>query len=185
MLNKQQLSQLCDRLGISQEAQKVIETVRSSPPSRRVGSNGKNVPVQYASSKMKMIIQAESFKVELAGAYEMDHNPEILEFYDQPPPILLKYKAGTLMKGVPYTPDYFVIRTSSVGWEEWKEEKELERLERTMPNRYQRDGDGKWRCPPGEEVAAPLGFYFHVRSSQEINWILQRNLRFLSYYWGK
>lgn len=185
MLTDQELSLLYQKLNITKNAQRVIETIRSSPPSRRVGSNGKNMPVQYVSKKMGVIIQAESFKVELAGAYEMDYNDhEVLEFYDQPPPITLKYKAGNRVIGVLYTPDYFVIRTNSVGWEEWKEEKELERLEQTMPHRYQRGTDREWCCPPGEEVAEPLGFYFHVRSSREINWILQRNLRFLSYYWG-
>src|SRR5258708_25945819 len=84
-----------------------------------------------------------------------------------------------------YAPDFFVIRKDSIGWEEWKEEEELRRLEEKNPNRYLRDDQGKWRCPPAEEVATPLGFYFKVRSSQEINWIFQRNLRFLASYWRK
>src|SRR5260370_29843856 len=73
----------------------------------------------------------------------------------------------------------------SIGCEEWKEEEELVYLEGKYPNRYRRDEQEKWLCPPAEEVATPLGFYFKVRSSREINWVLQRNLRFLAYYWRK
>jgi len=134
---------------------------------------------------MGVMIQAESYKVELAGVHEKEHDPEVLEFYDQPPPFNLRYKVGNRTTEFPYTPDFFVIRRDSIGWEEWKEEEELVRLEKKYPNRYQRDKQGKWRCPPAEEVATPLGFYFHVRSSREINWILQRNLRFLASYWRK
>src|SRR6266566_2471748 len=185
MLSKHLLDLLYEHLRISSQAQAVIEYIRSSPPSRRVGSNGKNMPVQYVSRKMGVTIQAESYKVELAGAHEMDHDPEVLEFYDQPPPFNLRFKVGNHMKEFPYTPDFFVIRKDAIGWEEWKEEEELRRLEEKNPNRYQRDDQEKWRCPPAEEVATPLGFYFKVRSSKEINWAFQRNLRFLASYWRK
>jgi hypothetical protein len=39
-----------------------------------------------------------------------------------------------------------------------------------------------WHCPPGQEYARPFGLYYRVRSSAEINWELQRNLRFLEDY---
>jgi putative transposase len=185
MLSEHALDLLMQELNISDEAQRVIKYIRSSPPSRRVGSNGRNMPVQYVSRKMGVTIQAESYKVELAGAHEMDHEPEVLEFYDQPPPFNLRFKVGNNMKEFPYTPDFFVIRKDSIGWEEWKEEEELRRLEEKNSNRYQRDEQGEWRCPPAEEVATPLGFYFKVRSSKEINWVFQRNLRFLASYWRK
>src|SRR5258708_13768405 len=185
MLSDHELDLIMQKVGIPDDAKRVIKFIRSSLPSRRVGSNGKNMPVQYASRKMGVTIQAESYKVELAGAHEMDHDPEVFEFYDQPPPFNLRYKVGNHTKEFPYTPDFFIIRKDSIGWEEWKEEEELRRLEEKNPNRYLRDDQGKWRCPPAEEVATPLGFYFKVRSSQEINWIFQRNLRFLASYWRK
>ncbi|HEV2383327.1 MAG TPA: efflux RND transporter permease subunit [Terriglobia bacterium] len=37
-------------------------------------------------------------------------------------------------------------------------------------------------CPPGEAHARPLGLYYRVRSSNEINWVVQRNLQFLEDY---
>jgi hypothetical protein len=47
MLSNGQVSQLCRDLGLSQEAQTIIETIRSSPPSRRVRSIAGNVSVWY------------------------------------------------------------------------------------------------------------------------------------------
>jgi len=136
---------------------------------------------------MGVIIQAESRTVEFAGVYIMEHDPAVLEFWDQPPSITLHYAAklkngGTRNIGVLHTPDYFVIREDALGWEEWKTEEELLRFANEESNRYTRDESGQWHCPPGEEVAAALGFYYHVRSSAEIHGIFQRNLRFLSYY---
>jgi transposase InsO family protein len=177
----------CERLSLSNQARVVLEQIRSSPPSRRVGSGGRNVPVRYQSRKMGLTIQAESRTVEFAGAYVMEHDAEVFEFWDQPPSISLHYpvklKNGhTRTIGVLHTPDYFVIRKDALGWEEWKTEADLLRFESRESARYVRDGSGRWRCPPGEAVAAPLGFYYRVRSSAEIHEVFQRNLRFLSYY---
>jgi len=132
---------------------------------------------------MGVVIQAESHRVELAGLYEYEHDDRTLEFYDQPPAIKLGYEAKRGRQlGVWHTPDYFVLRTDGVGWEEWKTEAGLERLSETMPHRYIRDADGRWRCPPGEHFAEAFGLLYRLRSDAEIDWVLQRNLRFLADY---
>lgn len=187
MLTSDELALLCERLHLSSEAQAVLQHIRSSPPARRVGSGGQNVPVRYQSRKMGQTIQAESRTVEFAGVYLMEHDPTVYEFWDQPPTLPLQYpvklKNGkTRHIKVHHTPDYFVIRHDALGWEEWKTEDALRRFEQQESQRYVRDEQGKWRCPPGEALAAPLGFYYHVRSSAEIDEVFQRNLRFLSYY---
>jgi hypothetical protein len=183
MLSNDQLTQLCHDLGLSQQAQAVIAAIRSSPPSRRVRSVAGNVSVRYASQKMGVTIQAESHRVELAGIYEYEHDPATLEYYDQPPPIKLVYQARHGQRvGVLHTPDFFVLRSDAVGWDEWKMEAGLERLAEQMPHRYVRGADGRWRCPPGERAGEPLGFCYRVRSSAEIDWVLQRNLLFLEDY---
>lgn len=197
MLTPDELSLLCQRLGLSSQAQELLMHIRSSPPSRRVGSGGRNVPVRYPSQKMGVVIQAESRTVEFAAVYLMEHDPHVLEFWDQPnPPMTLRYpvkqKNGRVRTiGVLHTPDYFVIREQAhglqerkteLGWEEWKTEEELLRFESEQSHRYVRDEQGQWRCPPGEAVAAPLGFSYRVRSSAEIHETFQRNLHFLSYY---
>ena len=60
MLTSDEIFLLCQRLELSSQAQAVLANIRTSPPSRRVGSGGKNVPVRYPSRKMGVVIQAES-----------------------------------------------------------------------------------------------------------------------------
>jgi transposase InsO family protein len=132
---------------------------------------------------MGCVIQAESHKNELAGVYEKEYDPETLEYYDQPEAIELVYnsKKGRRVR-VRHTPDFFVLRKDGAGWEEWKMEEALLELAEQQPHRYQQDERGQWRCPPGEAYAKRLGLFYAVRSSAEIDWILQRNLRFLEDY---
>ncbi len=139
--------------------------------------------VRYPSRKMGCVIQAESHKNELAGGYEKEYDPETLEYYDQPEAIELVYnsKKGRRVR-VKHTPDFFVLRKDGVGWEEWKMEEALLELAEQQPHRYKKDETGQWRCPPGEAYAKPLGLFYAVRSSAEIDWVLQRNLRFLEDY---
>jgi putative transposase len=75
---------------------------------------------------MGVSIQFESHRVELAGVYEMEHDAGVLEFFDQPPPIKLDYEnPGGKRMGAFHTPDFFVIRATAAGWEEWKTEEDL------------------------------------------------------------
>ena len=171
------------RLGLSEASRSVIDHIRSAPPSRRVGGGHQNVSGRYPSRKMGVTIQFESHRVELAGIYEMEHDASVFEYYDQPPPLKLTYKSA---KGrdltVIHTPDFFVLRRAEAGWEEWKTDEDLVRLADHNPHRYCPDAQGRWRCPPGEAQASPLGLYYHVRSSRQIDWTYQRNIQFLEDY---
>jgi hypothetical protein len=132
---------------------------------------------------MGFTIQFESHRVELAGIYEMEHDPDVLEYFDQPPAIKLDYESATGKRmGVLHTPDFFVIRREETGWEEWKTEEELRRLNAHNPNRYSPGSDEPWRCPPGQAYAEQLGLYYRVRSAAEIDWVLQRNIQFMEDY---
>ena len=75
-----------------------------------------------------------------------------------------------------------MLRTGAAGWEECKAEQDLEKLAEKSPNRYRRDPNGGWLCPPGESHAKEFGLYYRVRTSATINWILQQNLQFLEDY---
>src|SRR6516225_3097110 len=98
------------RVGLSQEAQELVAKIRSSAPTRRVGGGRENVSGCYPSRKMGMTIQFESHRVELAFVYEMEHDPDVLEYYDQAPSILLDYQSANERRlAVMHTPDYFVI----------------------------------------------------------------------------
>ena len=183
MRSSEALEAWCTLVGVSPHGRALIDRIRASDPARRVGGGRSNVSGRYPSRKMGVTIQFESHRVELAGIYEMEHDPDVLEFYDQPIQIKLDYEAaGGKHLGVLHTPDFFVIRRTTAGWEEWKTEEELLRLAERSPNRYRAGEDGQWHCPPGEVYARDFGFYYRVRSSREINWINQRNIQFLEDY---
>jgi transposase InsO family protein len=168
---------------IPDKTRSLISAIRSSGPSRRVGGGSSNVCGRYPSKKMGVTIQFESHRVELAGIYEMEHSGSVLEYFDQTQPIKLVYASpkGRRM-GVWHTPDFFVIRDREAGWEEWKTEEELQRLKSRNPSRYFPNAQGGWNCPPGAAYAEPLGLYYRVRSSAEIDWTFQRNIQFLDDY---
>lgn len=182
MLTESDFAAWAAHLTLNDQARKIIDQVRSSEPARRVGGGHSNVSGFYPSRKMGKTIQFESHRVELAAIYEMEHDPLVLELYDQPPSILLDYKSATDRRVVVrHTPDFFVLRHDSVGWEEWKTEEELIRLAQQSPNRYRQEA-GRWRCPPGEAIANQSGLYYRLRSSAEIHWRFQRNIQFLQDY---
>lgn len=184
MLLKTQFDAWCCRLNLSQPSQNLIEKIRSSEPSRRVGGGRKNVSGRYPSRKMGITIQFESHKVELPFIYQLEHDEDVLEFYDQPLAIKLNYQGKTGRQlGVLHTPDFFVIRTNSAGWEECKTEEDLKKLSNKSPNRYKVASDGQWRTPPGESYAEQFGLYYRLCSDAKINWVLQRNIVFLEDYY--
>ena len=84
MLNENDLAAWYQRLNFSEPARTVIDRVRCSDPARRVGGGRSNVSWLYPSRKMGVTIQFESHRVELAAIFEMEHDPQILEFYDRP-----------------------------------------------------------------------------------------------------
>jgi putative transposase len=162
----------------------IIEKIRSSDPSRAVRSGKQNMSGRYPSRKMGVTIQFESHKNELPYIRVLDDDNDVIEFYDQPNKLKLIYEgANGRQTSAFHTPDLFVIRRNSAGWEENKTENALIELEDHNPNRYCRDETGEWRSPAGETYVAQLGFfYYKVVSSKTINWTLQRNIEFLEDY---
>lgn len=183
MLGVEEFNEWCDEMRLSEQARVIINKIRSSEPSRRVGGGSKNFIGIYPSGKMGLGIQFESRTAEFSAIYLMEHNPDVLEYYDQPNQIKLNYESlkGKVV-GVNSTPDFFVISRGSAGWVEWKTENDLNVLAQKSPNRYVRENDG-WRCPPGEDFAGKFGLTFSLLSSQSINRVLERNLRFLEDYY--
>ena len=170
------------RNGLSDQTCATIECIRKSEPSRRVGGGRHNVTGRYPSKKMGVTIQFESHRVELPTIYELEHDADVIEYFDQAPSIKLDYRSSDGKRlGVLHTPDFFVIRQRSAGWEECKTEEDLRRLAEHNPNRYCRREE-RWVCPPGETHARTVGLYYRVRSSSEIQWMFQRNIQFLEDY---
>jgi putative transposase len=186
MLTQQEFDNWCLQLKLSDIQKSVIERIRTSPPSRVVGGGRKNVSGRYPSKKMGVTIQFESHRVELPKVYELEHDEDVLEFYDQPAPIKLEYqgKNGRNLAHL-HTPDFFVIRRSTVGWEECKTEADLKKLAEKSPNRYAREETGHWSDRPGMKYAKQYGFYYRMWSDAEIDWVLARNTIFLEDYFRR
>ena len=181
MLDANQLAEYCAKRYFTTAARQVIDQVRSSPPSRRVKSGIANVACRFASRKMGGVIQAESHKNELPTVVELEHDPATHEYYDQPPKIKLSYrnaKGRSIISLV--TVDFFVLQDDFTGWIECKTEDWLKARAAEDSTLYVPDGNGGWRCPPGEHYAEALGLGFRVRSSAETNWVMHRNLEYLA-----
>ena len=169
-------------LELSPPSINLIQTIRTSDPSRLVGGGRGNVCGRYPSQKMGVTIQFESHKVELPIICQLERDDSVLEYYDQPPSIKLEYLSAKGRKlGVLHTPDFFVLRTDSAGWEECKPEQSLVELAQKQPNRYICER-GQWICPPGIAFAQQFNLYYRIRTDSEINWVWQRNWNFLADY---
>lgn len=182
----------CNSVGYDARTTALIQRIRTSPPARNVTGGRGNVSARLPSYKMGVTIQSESRTAEKPGIrifYEYDHFLEnriearVLEYYDQPDHIALRYMS-TRRRAVTtwHTPDFFIIREDGAGWEEWKTESELPLLAQKQPARYQQDETGQWHCPPGEAYAADFSLYYRLRSNAEVNWTLFSNLEFLHEY---
>ncbi len=183
-LTDEEFSAWCQRNKMSPEAEIAIQRIRSSPPVRRVRGRASNVSGRYPSVKMGVSIQFESQHVELWAIYAMERDDDVLEYYDQPTRIQLHYRSLRGHKTSPWhTPDFLVIRRNGAGFEEWKPENTLEGLTKRMPERYQPDPRGGWRCPPGEQAAGALGLTYRVRTSGEYHPQYIHNLKFLQNFW--
>ena len=183
MLDDKAFNEWCLDLNLSALACQTIEQIRLSNPSRRVQSNRKNVVGSYPSRKMGMTIQFESHRNELARIYELEHDSTVLEYYDQPPTIELVYSSKTgRTNRHSYTPDFFILRTDSAGWEECKTEEDLCKLNERSPYRYTKTSEGEWCCPPGQIYAARFGLTFQVWSNAQTSWVFQQNMIWLEDY---
>ena len=185
MLDDTGFHKWCADQALPEQTVEEIARIRESDPSRRVASTGINVPGTFPSKKMGHLVGSESHKGELPNMYLFEKDEDVLEYWEQPPPIKISF---TRKDGKPtavfHTPDFFLIREKEAGWEEIKDEKELDERAKKYPNRYIRSTTGEWHDLAGEDYANRLGLYYRVRSSSEINWVLQRNLQYIYNYFA-
>jgi len=185
MLTTEEFHAWCQRLHLAEDTVAMLRTIRSSPPVRKVRGRASNVAGRYPSPKMQRAIQFESQHVELWAIYAMERDEHVLEYYDQPMRLPLRYRARSGRHTTQWhTPDFLVLRPSEACFEEWKPVRALEALAVSMPNRYQRARDGMWHCPPGDAWAQPLGLGYQVRSSADYHPLYIQNLKFLQDFWA-
>lgn len=186
MLSDQELDDICAQHGVTEQGIAWVRAIRVNPPARRVRAGRNSIPCRYPSVKMGRIIQAESHTIELSAIYLMEHDPKVLEYWDQPSPkIDLNYKnaQGRSIR-IPYTPDFLVISHGFVGFEEWKPRSRLIDLTRKQSTRYRLDGNS-FVSSPVEAALAETGLGFRIKTDADVNPVLVSNLKFLSYYLTK
>jgi hypothetical protein len=182
MLTEAEFTEYVNRVKLSPLAEALIRRIRTSPPVRRVGTGAHNVAVYYASEKMGQTIQAESHTNEFRWVYHYEFSKDVVEYWCQPSVLELRYAGPTGKRTLAqHTPDYFVLRTDSAGWEECKMAEHLPKLAAKSPHRYQ-CVDGCWRCPPGEAYAQPFGLYYRLNSSAGVSVNFVRNATWLEDY---
>lgn len=156
--------------------------VRTSDPVRRTQGR-RCVRGSYPSQKMGVTIQFESHRSELAVILHLEHAIEVLEYYDQPTTLKLAYLDANGRKvGCFTTPDFAVAEAECAYFVEAKPEEDMRKLAEQMPNRYLRQQDGSWRCPPGEEAAAKFGMGYRIIVADRLSSELTRNIIYLEDY---
>src|SRR5580692_3018387 len=185
MMTLDQLLQHCEILQLPLPGREYLKRVASSPPARRVRSLGTNVVCRYPSKKMGVTIQAESHRHELALVYVLEHEPDVLAYWDQPEGIKITYLSANGHPTSPTTtPDYLVVRKKGVELTEVKPEATLPELALEMPNRFVRGEDGRWRCLPAEKAVEAHGFTYRVWTSAEVSPVWLTNIQVLADYFG-
>jgi hypothetical protein len=135
-----------------------LATLRAGQPVRRLRATPRSGPVRFPSRKMGTVVQCRSRLDGLPMAYELEHDPAVLEYYDLPTTLHLHYIARSGKRAaIEMIPDYLVIRTNGAEFMECRSEPELEALAAAAPERFVHEADGRWRCPPGEHAAAAHG----------------------------
>ena len=169
-----------DLPGIPDKGKEYIRQTREREPSRLVGTTAYvSVCTSFPSHKMGHTIQCESRKGELAAAIHFECNKDILEYWDQPPPVMVirTYANGTKRRGS-YTSDFLVIYKSGPLVVEVKTEKEVNKLLKKNPTDWVRDDKGVHYLP-AEEAFAEMGLKYVVMTTNDFDPVRTANLKLL------
>jgi len=179
MLNDEQLEAYFSEHKLSGPVREYIRLTRSAP-SRLVGTNApKNLVTSFVSSKMGRSIQTESRTAEYTVALELEYSRDVLEFWDQPEPVIAfrTYSNGKKRPGS-YIPDFLALTATGPEVIEVKPEDALRRLAEKNPTDWART-DGHLTYRPGVAAFRTLGLAYRVVSTAELSPIRAANLKLL------
>ena len=157
----------------------LVHQALAGDPVRRVGGGGGNVCVRYVSRKMGCVIQAESRTLELAFVEQAEHDPAVRLYLCQPLSLQVRVvdARGRNMRRR-YVPDFLVLDADGFSLIECKPASRLrENPAKVFPG-FEPTETG-WRCPAAEKAAAEFGLRYRVFTSDEVNPVWLRNLRYL------
>jgi len=134
---------------------------------------------------MGVTVQAESHRCELAFVYTLEHDPEVIGYWDQPEPFKITYESA---HGRPTSPmitvDYLVLRSDRLELIEVKPAEAMPELAKDKPNRFSLGDDGKWHSPPAEAAACEFGIGFRIWTPTECDPTWLTNIKFLQDYFS-
>lgn len=138
----------------------------------------------YPSTKTGYVTKLASRCAEFPSAMDLEHDKDVVEWWDQPGQIKLVYKSvgGNIV--APWTrPDKLYYHRDK-GWviREDKHPAKICAEAAKSPNRYVRDETGRWTCPPGIEAARAYGMSYEVYVPDAADAVFFRNASFLEDY---
>ena len=156
-----------------------IQTVRGSPPARRVGGTRfLSVACRFPSAKMGCTIQAESRTGEYPLVLQMELDEDVIEYYDQP----LALRIARVRKGrnhvSAYTPDFLVLRSGQVEVIEVKPREAVEKAREKYPHEWVQRG-GRWVYLPIAVQFDQMGIRYYIHLAEDINAVSAANLNLL------
>ena len=179
------MEQLLVKHGVNVLGRDLVRSMRAGQPVRSVSGRAGNSTGRYPSRKMRRTIQYESRTVEFAFVILCETDDAIVEYLDQPCSLPLDYPGRSKHRVVvSHTPDFLVLGEEFTGFIECKPQDKLPKLAANAPARYVADGDGGWRCPPGEAAAERYGLGYRVWTPAGVTPALIDNARFLEAQWG-
>ncbi len=152
--------------------------------SQRVGSSPGVSCTYFPSPKTGYVEQAPSRTGEFVSHTSLEDDDDVTEYWDQAPKIKLVYQSKNGSKVGPLTRPDTLYHSRSTGWtiRETKHSACIDKEAEASPNRYCKDKDGKWRCPPGEEAAAKIGMHYEVFVPGLLDDVQHRNYNWLEDY---
>ena len=171
-----------DKHGVLPQARQIVTEIVQGNPARRVGGGRKNAVIRYASRKLGCVVQAESRTVEGAFVQYCEFTPEVVFYLCQPwtlsvPVVDVRGRRLTIHTVV----DFLLLDSRGFHFVECKSPGELRRDSECEHPRFVRE-DGRWRWPAAENAARALGLGFDLFTSEDVNPIWLRNMRFLADY---
>lgn len=165
MLETAQLEALFTSWQLPPAGRAYIEQVRSTNPTRLVGSgNARNTPLRFASQRMGHVIQAESATVEGALVRICEYDDlNVLEYWDQPTtvPLVITNALGRRQRST-HTPDFLILRPSGPAVIECKPEAAADSLTTTRTHDWKKDDGEAYHYVPAESYFNDLGIGHEV-----------------------
>ena len=174
-----ELTRYFDLHHMPERGRAVVHQALTGDPVRRVGGGGGNVCVRYVSRKMGCVIQAESRTLELAFVEQAEHDAGVRLYLCQPLSLQVRV-VDALKRNMRrrYVPDFLVLDDDGFSLVECKPASRLRRDPSKIFPGFE-PTDAGWRCPAAEQAAAEFGLRHRVFTSDEVNPVWLRNIRFL------